>query len=76
MNSFQLHALGYKKMKRRNIAVTRWFKNIRFKTVRFLILYRAGILNRPNGIQTLSLSNNRATEKLYSEIMKNLDLAA
>ena len=76
MNSFQLHALGYKKMKKRNIAVTRWFKNLRFKTLRFLVLYRAGILNRPNGKQTLSLSKNKATEKLYKEIMKNLELVA
>lgn len=76
MNSFQLDAMGYSKTEKRNIASTRWYKNLRFKTIRFLLIYKAGIVNRPNGKYTLSLSNNKATEKLYKYISENLGIAA
>ena len=46
MNSFQLVAMGYENTMKKNIAATRWFKNLRFKTIRFLMLYKAGIFNK------------------------------
>ena len=76
MNSFQLDALGHKHTVRKNIMVTRWYKNLRFKTIRFLFVYKAGILSRPNGKLTLNLSNNKATRNLYKNVMQNINLAA
>lgn len=72
MTSFQLEALGWNKTFKRNVKRTRMFKNQSFKTIRFLLVLKAGILNRTNGRKQLNLSQNDATQKLYQEINDNL----
>ena len=76
MTSFQLEGLGYKETKQRKIITTRIFKNVRFKTIRFFVINKAGLFYRPNGKQVLALSKNEATKKLYNKILNYLDLAA
>jgi len=76
MNSFQLDAVGYRALKKANRKVTRFFANIKFKMIRFLVIGKAGIITKIHGKQVLCLTSNKATESLYENISKNLDLAA
>jgi len=75
MVSFGLDALNYKKIKKRKIISTRMYKNIRFKTLRFLIIYKAGIISHPNGKEVIGMTKNVASKKLFESILENLNLA-
>ena len=75
MVSFGLDALNYKKIKKRKIISTRMYKNIRFKTLRFLIIYKAGIISHPNGKEVIGMTKNVASKKLFENILENLNLA-
>jgi len=76
MTSFQLEALGYKDTFKRNLKRTRHYKNQSFKTIRFLLLYKAGIISKPDGIKVLSIFDNKATRELYETVLQNLTSAA
>jgi hypothetical protein len=76
MNSFQLDALGCYAVKKVNRKVTRFFKNTKFKMIRFLVIYKAGLLSKTDGRLRLCMTANSSTEKLYEKIIKNLNLAA
>lgn len=47
---------------------TRMFKNLEWKTFRFLILNRAGRIAWRKGIKVLELTKNKETELLYKKI--------
>jgi hypothetical protein len=48
----------------------------KLETVRNRTIRRAGRLNRPNGVLTLTLSRNKAVQKDYERIMRELEKAA
>jgi hypothetical protein len=76
MNSFQLDALGFGALKKANRKVTRFFKNMKFKMIRFLIIYKAGILSKTDGRLRICMTANRPTEILYEKIIENLSFVA
>lgn len=48
----------------------------KLETLRHRMIRRAGRLNRPDGVLTLTLSRNEAVQKDYERIMRGLDKAA
>jgi len=48
------------------------FKNLEWKTFRFLILNRAGSIAWRKGIKVLELTKNKETELLYKKIFTAL----
>jgi len=51
------------------------YKNIRFKTLRFLIIYKTEIISHPNGKEVMGMTKNVAFKKLFENILENLNLA-
>ena len=45
-------------------------------TLRYEFLNKAGIVQRPNGRPTLTLSNNLATKEIFTQLVAKLDRAA
>jgi hypothetical protein len=76
MNSFQLDALGCGIVRKVNRKVTRFYKTMKFKMIRFLVIYKAGLLSKTDGRLQIRMTANQPTEELYEKIMKNLDRAA
>lgn len=76
MNSFQLDALGCGAVKKVNRKVTRFYRNMKFKTIRFLVICKAGLLSKTDGKLRICMTANRPTKELYEKIIENLDSAA
>ena len=55
---------------------TRLFTFMKMKTLRLLVICKAGKIGGDNGRKVLKLTQNKATEALYESIQYNLDLAA
>ncbi len=45
---------------------------MKWKTVRFLLINRAGRINWVNGVKVLQLATNKNTEELYEKISESL----
>lgn len=76
MNSFQLDALGCGIVKKVNRKMTRFYKTMKFKMIRFLVIYKAGLLSKTDDILQIRMTEKRRTEELYEKITKILDRAA
>lgn len=66
LRSFQLHALARPKPRTRKRTYAYVLQSMR--TLRFLLINRAGRLSRVNNRQVLRLSENSATQTLYTQI--------
>lgn len=66
LRSFQLHALATPKPRTRKRTYAYVLQSMR--TLRFLLINRAGRLSRVNDRQVLRLSENSATQTLYTQI--------
>ncbi len=70
IRSFQLETLATPKARSRKRTYGYFFRSMR--TLRFLLIARAGRLTRINGRQVLRLTRNPATEGLYDQIAHRL----
>ena len=68
--SFQLDTLAEPKPRSRKRTYAYLFRSMR--TLRFLLIARAGRLTRIGGRQVLRLAENPATETLYGQIAQRL----
>jgi len=62
------HSMGMSTDRDTNGKSTRKFKNMKWKTFRFLILNRAGRIAWRNGVKVIELTKNNETELLYRNI--------
>jgi hypothetical protein len=62
------HSMGIAKNRDAKGKSTRMFKNLEWKTFRFLILNRAGRIAWRKGIKVIELTKNNDTELLYNKI--------
>jgi hypothetical protein len=67
------HSMGMSTNRDKKGKSTRKFKNMKWKTFRFLILNRAGRIAWRNGIKVIELTKNNETELLYSKISTALN---
>jgi hypothetical protein len=70
IRSFQLETLAEPKPRSRKRTYAYLFRSMR--TLRFLLIARAGRLTRLGGRNVLRLSNNAATETLYGQVAHRL----
>jgi hypothetical protein len=56
----------------KNKKKTRIFETMKWKTVRFLLINRAGRINWVNGVKVLQMTTNKKTEELYEKISESL----
>jgi hypothetical protein len=70
IRSFQLETLATPKPRSRKRTYTHLFRSMR--TLRFLLIARAGQLTRIGGRQVLRLTQNPATQRLYDQIAQRL----
>ena len=70
IRSFQLDTLAVPKPRSRKHTYAYLIRNMR--TLRFLLITRAGRLARIGGRQVLRLTHNPATERLYDQIAHRL----
>jgi DDE family transposase len=70
IRSFQLETLATPKARSRKRTYTHLFRSMR--TLRFLLVARAGQLTRVGGRQVLRLTQNPATQRLYEQIAQRL----
>jgi len=66
------HDMGLVRKQKANPKTTRIFRNMGWKTFRFLILNRAGRIAPDHGTKTLYLTFNNATKQLYDRIDASL----
>jgi hypothetical protein len=66
------HSMGMAKTRDSKGKSTRMFKNLEWKTFRFLILNRAGRIAWRKGIKVIELTKNKETELLYNKISTTL----
>ena len=66
------HDMGIVKKRTENKKNTRIFKTIEWKTIRFLLINRAGRIAWENGIKVLQMTRNRKTKELYEKIFNSL----
>ncbi len=67
------HSMGLAKTRDAKGKSTRIFKNLEWKTFRFLILNRAGRIAWRKGIKVIELTKNKHTELLYEKIFTTLN---
>ena len=67
------HSMGIATTRDAKGKSTRVFKNLEWKTFRFLILNRAGRIAWRKGIKVIELTKNNETELLYREIFTALN---
>ena len=67
------HSMGMSTVRDTKGKSTRKFKNIKWKTFRFLILNRAGRIAWRNGVKVIELTKNNETELLYRKISTTLN---
>jgi hypothetical protein len=66
------HDMGLATKRAKNKKKTRIFKTMKWKTVRFLLINRAGRINWVNGVKVLQMTKNKSTEELYEKISESL----
>jgi hypothetical protein len=66
------HDMGLAGKRTKNKKKTRIFKTMKWKTVRFLLINRAGRINWVNGVKVLQMTTNKKTEELYEKISESL----
>ena len=66
------HDMGLAGKRAKNKKKTRIFKTMKWKTVRFLLINRAGRINWVNGVKVLQVTTNKKTEELYEKISESL----
>jgi len=66
------HDMGLASSRAKNKKKTRIFKTMKWKTVRFLLINRAGRINWVNGVKVLQMTTNKKTEELYEKISDSL----
>jgi hypothetical protein len=66
------HDMGLASKRAKNKKKTRIFKTMKWKTLRFLLINRAGRINRVNGLKVLQMTTNKKTEELYKKISESL----
>ena len=66
------HDMGLAGKRAKNKKKTRIFKTMKWKTVRFLLINRAGRINWVNGVKVLQMTTNKKTEELYEKISESL----
>jgi hypothetical protein len=67
------HSMGMAKNRDVKGKSARMFKNLEWKTFRFLILNRAGRIACHEGIKVIELTKNNQTELLYQNILTTLN---
>ena len=67
------HSMGMAKNRDAKGKSTRMFKNLEWKTFRFLVLNRAGRIAWREGIKVIELTKNNETELLYHNILTALN---
>ena len=67
------HSMGMSASRDTKGKSTRKFKNMKWKTFRFLILNRAGRIAWRNGVKVIELTKNNKTELLYQNISTTLN---
>jgi hypothetical protein len=66
------HDMGLAIRRANNKKKTRIFKTMKWKTVRFLLINRAGRINWVNGVKVLQMTQNKKTKELYEKISESL----
>lgn len=66
------HDMGLAKKRTQNKKTTRIFKTMEWKTIRFLLINRAGRICWEKGIKVLQMTKNKKTEELYKRISESL----
>jgi len=66
------HDMDLASKRAKNKKKTRIFKTMKWKTVRFLLINRAGRINWVNGVKVLQMTRNKKTEELYEKISESL----
>ena len=74
ITSFQIATSAPRRQPSRKRTALFFLKSIH--TLRYEFLNKAGIVQRPNGRPTLTLSNNRATKEMLQRLVDKLDRAA
>jgi len=76
MISMQIDVGLAPKKNNKNKKTTRKYLCMKMKTLRFLIIYKAGKIVYDNGCKVLKLTANKSTEELYNKVQTNLGKAA
>jgi hypothetical protein len=66
------HDMGLAKKRTKNKKKTRIFETMKWKTIRFLLINRAGRICWDNGSKVLQMTKNKKTEDLYRKITESL----
>jgi hypothetical protein len=62
------HDMGLAKKRTENKKKTRIFSTMEWKTIRFLLINRAGRISWEKGVKVLQMTKNKKTEQLYEKI--------
>ena len=68
------HSMGFVKKRPDNKKRTRLFQYKEWKSVRFLLINRAGRVAWDNGVKVLQMSKNQKTKELYEKIIEALSI--
>ena len=66
------HDMGLATKRANNKKKTRVFKTMEWKTIRFLLINRAGRISWEKGVKVLQMTKNKRTKELYEKISKSL----
>jgi hypothetical protein len=66
------HDMGLAKKRTENKKKTRIFSTMEWKTIRFLLINRAGRISWEKGVKVLQMTKNQKTEQLYEKISDTL----
>ena len=66
------HDMGLAKKRSKNRKKTRIYKAMEWKTIRFLLINRAGRISWEKGVKVLQMTKNKKTKDLYEKISESL----
>jgi hypothetical protein len=66
------HNMGLAKNRTKNKKKTRAFKTMEWKTIRFLLINRAGRISWEKGVKVLQMTKSKKTKELYERISESL----
>ena len=66
------HDMGLAKKRAQNKKKTRLFRTMEWKTIRFLLINRAGRISWEKGVKILQMTKNKKTKELYEKISNSL----
>jgi len=66
------HDMGLAKKRAQNNKKTRLFRTMEWKTIRFLLINRAGRISWEKGVKVLQMTKNKKTKELYERISNSL----